>query len=452
MVTRRVRPSLKSLAKVKDRPIAVSARAFIAAVGPAALLLIIGLIVAYFYIDPAPPHSIVMTVGEDDSAFSEFAGRYAKVLAAEGITLKIRTSTGALKDLERLRDAKSDVDAGFVEDGLNLHGEADLQSLGSIKFEPLWVFYTGRETIDRLTSLRGKRIILGGEGSGTQVFAQRLLSASGIDARSARLLTAEPTAAAKMLAAGRADAAFFLGAPDSSLIASLLEARGIRPLSFDQAEAYVRQFRFLHHLVLPHGAVDLRANIPAHDLDLIATTSTVLVRPGVHPALISLLMRAMSQTHDEAGLLNKEHEFPADRDVDFPLSREAERYYKSGPPLLQRYLPFWLATFIDRTFVFILPLLAIMIPLVRTVPALYTWQIKRRLYRWYGELKFVEAQLREASAPEHFREYLARVDWIEDQAAKSRVPLNFSDYFYVLKEHIDLVRRKIMRLSDRPAH
>ena len=441
--------TLKRLASVKDTLFGLSIREALTAVGPSVLILAAALVLAYLFIDPAPPRSLSMTVGRDDSAYRDYAERYKQALAADGINLKIDLSAGALEDLARLRDRKFDIDIGFVQDGLRDGKDIDLLSLGSVNYEPIWVFYRSARPVDRLAGFEGKKIAIGNVGSGTQVFATRLLMASGLSARNASLLEVGREQAADLLKNGQIDAAFFLGAPDTGLIRDLVDTRALRTLNFDQATAYTRQFPFLHELVLPHGAIDLGRNVPAEDLHLLATTSTLVVRDTLHPALISLLMKAMKQTHGEATLLHREHEFPADRDVDFQLSPEAERFYKSGPPFLQRYLPFWLATLIDRTLLFILPVLAIMVPLIRIVPIIYTWRIRNRIYRWYGELKFLETQLRDASAPEHFDEYLSKVDWIDEQVGHVRIPLNFSEHFYVLQEHIDLVRRKTLRLKDR---
>ncbi len=197
--------------------------------------------------------------------------------------------------------------------------------------------------------------------------------------------------------------------------------------------------------MLPHGIIDLHRNIPGTDLHLLATTATLIVRDSLHPAIVSLMMNAMTEVHDGPGLLHKEHAFPEDKDVDFDLSPDAQHYYKSGPPFMQRYLPFWLATLIDRAMLVILPILALLIPASRTIPKIYMWRIKTRINRWYGELMALEAKLVNGS---DYAEYQRTVEWIEAQVSRVPVPLLFSEYLFVLKEHIDLVRRKIQRLKD----
>lgn len=443
-----MREQLQRLSQQSKKLFKINPRDILAAIGPSALLIILVLLIAYHFIDPAPPRRLVISAGSEDSAYLDFANRYRQILARDGISLEIRPSEGALDNLLKLRNNSEDIDIGFVQDGLNGGADNALLSLGSIGYEPIWVFSRTAKPVSRLAELKGKRIAIGRPGAGTEFFARRLLDANGVNRKNSTLLSIGRDEAAAQLKAGHIDAAFFLGTPDSPLIEKLVKNSSLRPLNFDQADAYTLQFPFLHHLLLPHGSIDLRRNLPERDLHLLATTTTLVAQDNLHPALVALLMHALSEVHNPPGPFNKKAEFPADKDDDFRLDPDAERYYKSGPPLLQRYLPFWVATFIDRTLIFFLPLLALLIPLSKTVPQIYSWRIKNRIYRWYGELKFLETQLREANQPEDFITFLAKVDWIEEQVAHVTIPLSFSEHFYVLKEHIDLVHRKILRAQE----
>lgn len=443
-----MREQLQRLSKRSEQLFKINPHDIITAIGPSALLVILVLVVAYLFIDPAPPHRLVISTGAEDSAYLDFAKRYQEILARDGIKLDIQPSEGALDNLNKLRQDGSSIDIGFVQDGLNAGADNELLSLGSIDYEPIWVFTPAARPIKRLSELKGKRIAIGRAASSTDSFARRLLEANGVNRRNSTLLGSGREEAAALLQAGKADAAFLLGAPDAPLIDKVLKNPRLRPLSFDQADAYALQFPFLHHVILPQGSVDLRRNLPEHHLHLLATTTTLVAQDNLHPALVALLMRALSEVHNAPGPLNKKGEFPADKDDDFSLDPDAERYYKSGPPLLQRYLPFWVATFIDRTMIFFLPLVALLFPLTKAVPQIYSWRIKNRLYRWYGELKFLETQLHSAERPEDFITFLHKVDWIEEQVAHVPIPLSFSEHFYVLKEHIDLVRRRILRSQE----
>jgi TRAP transporter TAXI family solute receptor len=417
---------------------------------PMLLLGLAGVWAALHFIDPAPRMQLVIATGGEDTEYLAFAHSYATLLAQDGVQLDVQSTGGAVDNIKRLRDPDDAVRIAFLPDGLSDteasragDSQVDLVSLGAVSYAPIWIFYRGEAVQTRLSALKGQRIAVGDKGSGTQVLALRLLRANGIDASNSRLVYADLAQARQLLQQGGVDAAFFIAAPESRLVRALVANPGIRTMNLDQAEAYTRQFPYLHHVVLPHGALDLGGNAPARDLHLLATTTTVVVTQSLHPALVALLMKAMQTTHAKAGLLNAARAFPAAKDSDFALSKDAARFYQSGPPFLQRYLPFWLATLVDRAALAILPLLAILVPVLRTAPALYGWRIRRRIYRWYGELKFLEIQVAaKTDAPARLA-LLQQLDQIETKVTHAVLPLAFSEHAYVLKEHIELVRRKM---------
>jgi TRAP transporter TAXI family solute receptor len=425
---------------------------------PMALAVAAAVWAALHFIDPAPDRQIVMATGADDSEYMAFARSYAAELEADGVTLDVQPTGGALESIRRLRDPDDDARVAFLQDGLSDteasradEAEVDLVSLGAVSFEPIWIFYRDTQTQSRLSALKGRRIAVGPLGSATRELALRLLQAHGVDAGNSQLLAVSRTEAQQMLLQGTLDATFLIAAPESSWVRTLAAAPGIRPMNLDQAAAINRQFPHLHHLVLPQGAWNLSANLPAQDLHVLATTTTVVVTRRLHPALVALLMKAMQKTHAKAGLLHAPKTFPAAKDSDIPLSKDAARFYESGPPFLQRYLPFWLATLVDRAALAILPLLAIMLPLVRTAPALYGWRIRRRIYRWYGELKYLEIQVLSAHPTEPRATLLCQLDQIENKVTHAVIPLAFSEHAYMLKEHIELVRRKMQAEPPLPA-
>lgn len=416
---------------------------------PAALLVVLAVWAALHFIDPAPTMHVVMATGADDSEYLDFARSYANLLAEDGVTLEVQSTGGAMDNILRLRDPQDAVRIAFLQDGLSdteqsraKDSDVDLVSLGSVSFEPIWIFYRGHAVQTRLSALQGRRIAVGSQGSGTQVLALRLLAANGLNAANSTLVTADRAQSQAMLQQGQVDAAFFIGAPESRQLRALMALPGLRVMSLDQAEATTRQFPYLHHLVLPHGAMDLGTNLPDHDLHLLATTTTVVVTRKLHPALVSLLMKAMQKTHAKADLLNAPKSFPSVKDSDFPLSKDAARFYQSGSPFLQRYLPFWLATLVDRAALAVIPLLAILVPVVKVAPALYSWRIRRRIYRWYGELKYLEIQATALQPDEPRSDLLKQLDQIEEKVTHAVLPLAFSEHAYGLKAHIDLVRRK----------
>ncbi len=430
-------------------PIArISFRDLAATAGPALLLVLVGFWIAYQFVDPAPPRRVAITTGAANGAYHVFAERYRRVLDRYGIRLDIRESSGSIENLGRLKDDGAGVDIGFVQAGIAQEGQdSELVSLGNVYFEPVWVFYRSTAVLDRLTQLHGRRVAIGGEGSGTQLLALQLLLASGFETDSAGLVTLDGEAAEAALKSGTLDAVFYIAAPEAPVVQRLLRMPGVRLMSFVQAEAYARRMPFLSVVTLPRGGVDLVADIPARDTTLVAPTAHVVARADLHPALVSLLAQVLSEVHGKAGLFGRAGEFPSFRDQDFPHSGDAARYYKSGAPFLQRYLPFWLAVFLERIVVMLIPVVALLIPASRIVPAVYSWRIRSRIYRWYGELKFLEHEIREHFSAERVGEFMERLDRVEDNANARPVPLAFTNELYILREHINLVRGALARMQ-----
>lgn len=415
---------------------------------PALLLLALGFWGAAQFIRPAPPHELTLSTGGEGGAYQHFAALYKDVLERYDITLVEKPSAGALENLQRLRDGK--VDAGFFQGGTGRAADDDtLLSLGSFFYEPLWIFYRADLAqdgkLDRITQLKGRRIAIGPAASGTHKLAMDLLEANGVGGAPTRLFAQTGLAAVEALQHDQVDAVFIVGATQSAAVWSLLYSGGVRLMSLRHADAYTRLLPSLEKLTLPAGAVDLARNIPPRDVTLVSTTATLLVREDTHPALIDLLLQAATAVNGGPGIFQKPGEFPNATQVDFPLSKQAERYYKSGKPLLQRYLPFWAATLIDRMVVMLVPVLALLIPIVKFAPGLYNWRVRSRIFRRYGELKFLETEVEQEPLKHSREEWLTRLDAIEQDVNRMSTPLAFSDMFYTLKSHIGLVRETILR-------
>ncbi|WP_281984599.1 TAXI family TRAP transporter solute-binding subunit [Azonexus hydrophilus] len=407
----------------------------------------LGFVVAYQFVEPAPPKHVVMTAGGESGAYYQFAKRYAAILARDGITLEVLPSEGSLQNLERLKNGEAQI--GFIQGGViepSPEAEIDqepeshgLLSLGSMFYEPVWVFYRGK-TIDRLTDLQGKRIAIGQEGSGIRHLAQRLLDDNEVDFRS-NTVPISGLDAAEELQQGRIDAAFIIAAEHAPVVQVLLRSPDVKLMSFSQSFAYERRYPFLTRLTMPKGVADLVRDFPPEDTRVLAPTASLVVSEDLHPALQNLLLQAARQVHGKPGFFQTANEFPAYMDGMLPLSSEAERFFKSGPPFLQRYLPFWLAVLVDRLFVLLLPVIALLIPLMRVAPALYSWRVRSKVFRCYGELKFLEDDLKNHFDRERLPEYRSRLDALDEEAAELHVPLGFTDLVYTLREHVNLVRR-----------
>jgi TRAP-type uncharacterized transport system substrate-binding protein len=390
-----------------------------------------------------------MTTGFESGTYQIFGERYREILAREKIHLELLPSSGSVENLKRLNDKSYRVDAGFVQDGMSSPAEAkNLVSLGAIGYSPLWVFYRSEETFDYLSELKGKKIAIGPEGSGARKFAIDLLKLNNSAAPPTLLFDLSGAAANKALLAGTVDAVMMIGTEDNALVKELLYHPKVKLLSFRQAEAYTRTIPALSHVVLPQGILDVSKKMPSQDVHLLAVTTSLIVRKDLHPALIYLLLDAAVEIHSNAGWVNKKGEFPSPRELSFPSSNYADRFYKSGRPFLLDYLPFGIAAFVDRTILIMIPVAIILIPLIRSIPWLYSWRHRRKFYHWYRELKNLELEMMESPKPEDISGYHERIDRIEASINRITVPLAFFDEVYSLREHVDLVRGKLVRLSN----
>jgi len=419
---------------------------------PVLALIVAGFWYAAQFIKPAPPRHIVIATGGEGGAYQRFGAAYRPLIERFGIEVVELPSAGAVQNLDWLRDRGKALDVAFMQGGIGAGGENEgLVSLGSIYFEPLWVFYRGAAEIDTVAQLKGKRIAIGGEGSGTRKLSLDLLEASGALAARTRLLPLGGLAAVEALKSGKVDAIFLVGSANTGSIWVSLFTPGFRLMSFAQADASVRRWPFLSKLVLPRGAIDLVRDIPAADVTLVAPVASLVAREEIHPALIDVLLETATEVHGRPGLFQRAGEFPNPRhQVDFPLSPEAERFYQSGRRFLQRYLPFWAATLVDRMLVLLIPLFALAIPLSRILPSLYGWQVRSRIYKWYGQLKFLEEGWRRDPAARPREEWLKELDELESRVNRIRTPLAFANQFYILREHIGLVRRNMQRAGEAP--
>jgi hypothetical protein len=319
-----------------------------------------------------------------------------------------------------------------------------LVSLGALFYDPVWVFYRspkGARPLTELSQLRGKRVNVGLRGSGAPGLASKLFHASLVERDELERSNLDDPQAVVALLAGKLDAIVLVSAPESPLVQMLLQTPGIRLLEFPQGEAYARRFAFVSPVTLPRGVADLSRDVPPKDVPLIAATTSLVAREGTHPALVQLFVQAAQKIHGGAGWIARAGQFPSPSNTEFPLSPEAERFYKSGPPFLQRYLPFWLANLVDRMWVALFSIVAVLIPLSRLVPPLYQFRVRSRIFRWYRNLRLIEAELEENERPRE--ELAASLDKLEGRVAAIKVPLSYADELYRLRQHIRLVRERL---------
>lgn len=415
-------------------------------VGAAALALLFAVFWAtYKFMRPAPPGHVTIVTGPADGAYQIYAARYKDFFSRSGITLDIKASAGASENLQRLLDQNEDIDIGLLQSGVALGKDtAGLVSLGVIYPEPLWLFHRKELNLTNLEELKGRRVAVGPEGSGTRLLALELLRAHAVADEPTIVSPLGGMNAVQALLNKDIDAVFIVGPAQSSTVWTMLYTPDLKIFNFTQAEAYVRRFPYLSALTLPRGTIDLPQNIPPKDISLVAPSTILVARDDFHPALIDLTLQALSANHGGAGLFARAGQFPTPNGVEIPLSREAERYYKSGKPFLQRYLPFWAATLVDRLIFMLLPIVAVLFPLFRVAPFLYSWRIRRRIFRYYGELKMIELEARQKPETKSRSEWLEELDRIERAAHRIPTPLAFADQVYTLRQHVHMVRKALL--------
>jgi TRAP-type uncharacterized transport system substrate-binding protein len=440
-----VNPKKSKRLQLPARLVAVSWHDLLMIGVPVLLVTTLAAWLAVKFIGPAPQDSIVMLTGPKESSYYSIADRYAKIIARSGVKVHVVETGGAQDNLRRLADRKIRADVGFVLGGVAEGNETSgLMSLGSVFVQPVMVFYRSKEAVDRLVQLRGKRIAIGPESSGTHALAMKFLVANGMDKDPTPLLDLDGDDAAEALKQGKIDAAFLMGELVRGQVThDLLKEPGIRLMNFRQADGYMRRLKFLSRLTLPEGALDLGEDLPPQDVELVGPTVELIARDNLNPALSDLLISAAREIHGSAGMYRKAGEFPAPLARDFPISEDAERFYRSGTPFLYKKLPFWLASLVDRMLVVLVPLVVIMIPITRIVPPLYRWRVRSRIYRWYGALMALERDMLADPAPEHKQEILKQLDEIRDAVNNLRTPVAFADQLFVLREHISGVRNRL---------
>ena len=418
---------------------------------PALILLAAALWYASTLIQPPPQKVVVISTGGEAGGYYAFGKLYKQHLEKEGIKVQLQTSAGSVENLRRLRDPKSGVSAAFMQGGIaGNDGSTGLVSVGRMFIEPMWIFYRSAETIDRIGQLKGLRIAVGSEGSGTRHLAMTLLGAANVSGENTTLLPITNQPAVDALIAGQADAAMLTLAPEAPLLQALLHDQTIKLMSLSQANALSRIYPYLVRVTLPQGVIDLERNIPSKDVELVAPVAALVAREDLHPALVEQLAQAAAAIHSGPNLLTKAGEFPRAVDPEFQMSADAERFYKNGKPFLQRYMPFWMANFLQRLILMLIPLATIALPLMRGIPALMKWRVQRKLTYWYQRLGRLEAGIgnRKTSDGPVPIEQSRELSAITDGVSAFRVPRAYAEQYFNLRGHIDMVRA---RLGSRPA-
>lgn len=408
-------------------------------------LSIIFAVILFFtfqFINPAPPRTLAIASGSPGGFYDSLGSQYAERLTEEGLEITVIPSAGTAENIGLLEQTDGGAQVAFVQGGVaEKPRKSDLVSLGSIALEPLWIFTRKNGApLTRLAQLKGRTVAVGPEGSGTRPLALSLIEAAVEEGDRPSLSDLGGRAAADALQTGEIDAAFFVTAPSTVYIQTLLADPNILLVNLERANALQQQFSFLSLVPVPQGALDLYRNIPPEDFVLLAPATTLVARSNVHPAIISLVLDVANAMHRDEAIFGMVGAFPSEKYTDFKLSAEARRYFEFGPSFLRRYVPFWAANVIERLWVLIIPLITIMIPLMRVAPPAYRWQIRRRIYVWYEDLRELETQWWAAEDEARREELLLQIDKIRDDVNRLKIPVAYADELYHLRMHIAFVK------------
>lgn len=409
-----------------------------------ALLVVLCLWASLQFLEPLPPRELVIATGPASSLYHEHAQRYAAALARHGVRLVERTTEGAGENMRLLGDPASGVHVAFVQGGQARNPEAaGVEMLASLYYQPLWIFTRRGEAVASLAALRGRKVSLGMEGSGTHVLAMPLLAANGVSADNTRLVRMPTNKARSALLGGEIDAALMVGGATTAHIAAALADPALELANLAHADAYRQRYRYLTRHTLNAGAVSFDPVLPREDVALVTTEAMLAARAGLHPAIVNLLLETIRDEHDDQGFFEDPGEFPNVEQVDLPVSPTAIRHKRFGPSLLYRYLPFWVATMVEWCLIIVVPLLVVVLPVVRYLPVAMRWRVRTRIYRWYGELKLLEREVEHRYGVAPVERWLADLERVERAAAQTRIPSSLASEAFTLREHIALVRRSV---------
>jgi TRAP transporter TAXI family solute receptor len=411
------------------------------------VVVAIGFVVTYQFVEPPPPSTVRIATGGKDGAYHAFAQKYAALLARDDITLEIVSTAGSVENLRLLRNGE--VSLALVQGGSAAGKDrAELQSLGSMFLEPVWIFTRKQRPIKRLGDLTGKRVAVGPVDSGTRLLSNALLAADGVEESDAAFIAAGAAQAVPSLVEGKIDAAFFVASSTAAFIGELLRDPRAELFSFARASAYAHLFPFLTAVTLNEGVIDLPRNIPPRDITLVAVAANLVARQDLNSNLVPALMKAVTEVHQQGGIFEKKRQFPSVDFVDLPMNRDARRYIENGPSFLYRWTPYTAAVYLDRLKIMLLPFIALMIPLFRLAPPLYRWRVRWKIYRWYAAVRDIESTIPDQASPRDAEPAVRRLNELEKEVASVSVPLSYAGELYHLRLHIRLIADKLAKLSQ----
>jgi TRAP transporter TAXI family solute receptor len=404
-----------------------------------AAIVLIALVLLVRFLGLEPPDSFTIATGREGGAYYAFAQQYQQRLAQEGVTLNIQPTAGSVEAMQLL--ASGEVDAGFVQNTVYAGAEgSNVHALAGVFYEALWIFVReGLKPIPlEIADLQGLRIGIGEVGSGTNNAALIVLSANEVTKANSTLIETASAAAPEQLKAGDLDAVLIVSGASAPLIKDLATTPVIAVMPIDHPLAYTSRYKNLTTVTVGAGTFDLAQNIPAEDIELLATTATLAASDTLHPDLARLLLIIADEVHSDGGILEQRGEFPAPVYAGVPMNPDAVRYLENGPTGLERYLPLWMASRLERLFFLLVPLALILYPLLRGTPSMVAYFNSYRLKRRYRFLRNLEEAYRAYDVAE-LKGAIEQLESFQQTLNENvNVPTGYLDAYYELRMHTGL--------------
>ncbi|NPA60435.1 MAG: ABC transporter substrate-binding protein [Epsilonproteobacteria bacterium] len=403
--------------------------------------------IASNFVQPAPIKELSIATGSATQNYYQTALKYKELLAKQNVKLNIVQTSGSIENLALLHNSK--VDIAFIQSGvIDAKQHKNIQSLASVYYEPLWIFYKNNGYLmEYIVELINKRVGIGVDGSGTQFLAKKILNDNGITSKNTTLISLSSAEAKKKLLSGEIDAMFMVTSPNSSSVVELLSNPNIELLGLKRTKAYEQKYKFLSPLVLYEGTIDLYKNLPSEDKNLLATTANLVCRKGLNDELIRIFLKQLKPVHAKESIFEKENEFPSLENLDTTIAKEASNYLTKGDSWLESIFPFWVASQIDRLKILLIPLLTLLFPLLKGILPLYNWSIRSKIYKWYKRLDKLEYS--GSLSQEKIEAYLEELAKLKNEVQEhTKVPLSYKGEYYNLLLHIDSVANELLLKKD----
>ncbi len=411
------------------------------------ILLLAGLAVFIYEIRPLPPRTVTIATGQPLSTYDDIGKWYKDFFNKHGVDLRLVPTNGAAENLNLLAAGK--VDAAFTQGGVPIPAGRNILSLGSIQLEPLWLFYRGDSFTggDALEFIRSKHLSVGPPGSGTQHIVADLAKQYKLVPHAQQNFVQLPTQEAiDALLSGKIDGMFLLASPDSAGPQTLLRHPEIKVWDFKTSKAIASKIHHAYAVEYPMGAVSLSPVLPPQDVHLVATNTGILAPESMHPAIQYLFIMASSSYYrNNHFMFDLPNGFPAFLDHDVAKSDIAVKYLSKVAASFEYTFPFWLASFIDRAWLLLATLFAIIYPLMQMAPQYRKFHFKADMRDRYGELRRIEMQLHQVKSQADLEDVKLDFQILEDKLAVMWTPSGAKGEFYNIVQGADVIRGRIER-------